>query len=267
MSNSHQHRVITALVLAPALVLIVFSANKFLLSAGFLLISILALCEYYSFFWPSGQKKFLKFFGALLAGILFGFATFKRLDFLLLGSLVAFWSCLLLFLYFYSKDSEKTCWADSQILLSGLVYIPFFLQLIIFLSPMEIMLVLLATAATDTGAFYAGKHLGRKKMWPAVSPKKTWVGSLGGLLVCLMVSVAWGGVFGTVSWWHWIWIGALLNLAAQSGDFFQSALKRHCRIKDSGTLLPGHGGMLDRIDSLLLSLPVYFILHIIYSPF
>ena len=267
MSNSHHSRILTALILVPLLAFVVFFNNRFLLSAFFLLISITAIREFYSFFWNSFEKKFFKLAGAILAGLLFCFATFKRFDLLLLGNLFVFWTCLLLFLYSYAQSPDKTSWADTQVLLSALIYIPFFLQFVLFLDPYEIAFVLLATTATDTGAFYTGKHLGKKKIWPAISPKKTWMGCFGGMLACILVASIWGSLLGSINWWHWLWIGFILNLAAQAGDFFQSALKRYCQIKDSGTLLPGHGGVLDRIDSLLLALPVYFGLHIIYSPF
>ena len=267
MQNSHLKRILTALALVPVLAFVVFANNRFLLSAFFLLISILAMLEYYSFFWKDKEKIVFKFSSALLAGIMFSLAIFKDPNFLLLGSLLAFWSSLLLYLYLFGKDPESNSWVDTQIQLSGLIYIPFALQLIIFLPPKAIILVLLATAGSDIGAFYTGKYLGKKKVWPAVSPKKTWMGCFGGFVACILVSLAWGVPLSSLNWWHWLWIALIINLAAQIGDFFQSALKRHCCIKDSGKLLPGHGGILDRIDSLLLSLPVYFGLHVVLSPF
>jgi phosphatidate cytidylyltransferase len=127
---------------------------------------------------------------------------------------------------------------------------------------METVLVLLASFASDTGAYYAGSWFGKRKIWPAISPKKTWAGSVGGALTCVAVCLILGFAvgdwpFGRASWGTWIALGLALNLASQFGDFFESALKRSLDAKDSGALLPGHGGVLDRIDSLLFAAPVY----------
>lgn len=123
------------------------------------------------------------------------------------------------------------------------------------MSAPEIALVLLTTFAADTGAYYAGSHIGGPKIWPSVSPKKTWAGSLGGLCLSIIVCTVIGMAFGAAHWTSFALLGAGLNLAAQLGDFFESALKRWRGVKDSGKVLPGHGGILDRIDSLLFTLP------------
>ena len=110
----------------------------------------------------------------------------------------------------------------------------------------------------DIGAYFAGKALGRHKLAPAVSPGKTWEGCAGGLLTALVVCSAmlllWRAEVG-------IWLGGIVILVGVSvlGDLFESAVKRSTGVKDSGTLLPGHGGVLDRIDSLLAVLPFFAI--------
>jgi phosphatidate cytidylyltransferase len=90
-----------------------------------------------------------------------------------------------------------------------------------------------------------------------VSPKKTWAGSWGGLACCTAGCLGLGLLWGLASWPAYLLLGLALGVAAQAGDFFESALKRHLDVKDSGRLLPGHGGVLDRIDSLLLVVPAY----------
>jgi phosphatidate cytidylyltransferase len=147
------------------------------------------------------------------------------------------------------------------------LYLPFLLRLFRTLSSTEIILVLLTTFAADTGAFYTGSHFGGPKIWPSLSPKKTWSGSLGGLICSVLVCTGVGLAAGAASWVPFALLGMALNFAAQTGDFFESALKRSRQIKDSGKILPGHGGILDRIDSLLFVLPLYCVLSAVYSFF
>ncbi len=110
---------------------------------------------------------------------------------------------------------------------------------------------------SDAGAYYSGRLIGGKKIWPAVSPNKTWAGTLGGLALAMAWSLLYGGVWGAASPGAWLALGAALNIAVQLGDFYESALKRAAGVKDSGALLPGHGGILDRIDGLLPATLVY----------
>jgi phosphatidate cytidylyltransferase len=106
---------------------------------------------------------------------------------------------------------------------------------------------------TDSAAFFTGRQLGGEKLAPDISPSKTWSGALGGLAL--------GATAGTLVWWFVadapLWIGAILSLLvsflAQLGDLSESAIKRHFRVKDSGDIIPGHGGLMDRLDSLTFS--------------
>ena len=123
------------------------------------------------------------------------------------------------------------------------------------------MLVLFTLAvvwAGDTLAYFVGKFLGRTKMAPALSPKKTWEGAAGNLLGSLIVGYCFarGLRFDPLPW---LVTATLANIAGQMGDLVESAYKRGAGVKDSGALLPGHGGMLDRIDSLILAAPVVWL--------
>jgi phosphatidate cytidylyltransferase len=109
----------------------------------------------------------------------------------------------------------------------------------------------------DTAAFFAGRWFGHHQMAPLISPKKTWEGAAGGLIFALI------GVFVCtlpigVAWYHVLAIGVLVSVAATLGDLAESLLKRDVGVKDSGTIMPGHGGILDRIDSLLFAILVVF---------
>ena len=126
-----------------------------------------------------------------------------------------------------------------------------------------LFLALFVAFATDIGAFFVGKSIGRYQLAPSVSPGKTWEGAFGGLITAIIASMSLG-LFLTISLpiWQGALIGAAVGLAAQAGDLFESKLKRISHVKDSGSIIPGHGGILDRLDSLLVSIPTVYYLAI-----
>lgn len=111
---------------------------------------------------------------------------------------------------------------------------------------------------SDTGAYLAGKNFGRTKLFERISPKKTVEGSLGGLVLSLGVAYGISYWFDDVTRVDWMVIALLIVVFGTFGDLFESLLKRNLMIKDSGTLLPGHGGVLDRFDGLFLAVPAVF---------
>ena len=116
----------------------------------------------------------------------------------------------------------------------------------------------------DTGAFLVGCTLGKHKLFPSISPKKIWEGFIGGLLLCMAAGVAfgmlWADYFGfRLGLVAWTGLAAVVSVFATWGDLIESMIKRNLSIKDSGNMIPGHGGILDRIDSLLLVMPASFI--------
>lgn len=130
----------------------------------------------------------------------------------------------------------------------------------------DLILLLAATMwVGDSAALYGGTWFGRHKLAPRVSPKKTWEGAVAGLLGSVAAALV-----ATVTWMQWmtaahaVGLACLLAVVGQVGDLYESALKRGADVKDSSALLPGHGGMLDRIDSLLFAAPVLFYYHRIW---
>jgi phosphatidate cytidylyltransferase len=122
------------------------------------------------------------------------------------------------------------------------------------------LFILLIIWANDTGAYFIGKNLGKRKLWPSISPNKTIEGSVGGVLVGLVVS----GIFGVLFPDIWtigyaLGLGLLISVLGQLGDLVESAIKRSTGTKDSGRILPGHGGVLDRFDSLIFT---YLVLQV-----
>jgi phosphatidate cytidylyltransferase len=164
--------------------------------------------------------------------------------------------------------------------LFGLIYIAYPLTLIPLLwkqedGPALVLFLMVCVWAGDTAALYFGRAFGKRKLAPRLSPGKTWVGSIASILGSMIAAgliiyisdilSAHGNTVLHISepLWQSLVLAAILNIAAQLGDLLESAIKRGAGVKDSGTMLPGHGGILDRIDALLLAAPVlWFILLI-----
>lgn len=122
-----------------------------------------------------------------------------------------------------------------------------------------ILLAILGTFAIDTGAYFVGRAIGRHKLAPKISPKKTWEGVLGGVAAAIGAVIALGAVFDLpLSIWEAALLGLALTISGVLGDLFESWLKRKANVKDSGRIIPGHGGILDRIDSLAPNLVVVY---------
>ena len=131
-----------------------------------------------------------------------------------------------------------------------------------------LIFALLTTFAADSGAYFVGRLLGRHKMAPNLSPGKTWEGAAGGLAAAaaaalLMTLLPDEYLNLQLDWWPPALIGIAVGIAAPAGDLLESALKRRAGVKDAGRLFPGHGGMLDRLDSLLLTLPLTYYLALL----
>ncbi|MGV3539707.1 MAG: phosphatidate cytidylyltransferase, partial [Rufibacter sp.] len=109
--------------------------------------------------------------------------------------------------------------------------------------------------ASDTGAYAAGKSFGKHKLFPRISPGKTWEGWVGGVVLSLVVAYVLSLFYQDLALEHWLGMAVLVSIFGVLGDLVESMLKRSLGVKDSGTLIPGHGGILDRFDSLILVVP------------
>jgi phosphatidate cytidylyltransferase len=151
------------------------------------------------------------------------------------------------------------------------VYVPFLAGFCVLLAvPADGALRVVAFIATvvcsDVGGYVAGVLFGRHPMAPTVSPKKSWEGFGGSLLACAIGGVCFLGFGFGAPWWQGVLYGVAIAFAATLGDLAESMIKRDLHVKDMGTLLPGHGGLMDRLDSLLLAAPVSYLLLTAFAP-
>lgn len=264
---SHIQRLISGLVMLAALGLCLYLGGwplRILIG----LAGLLGLWEFYQMCWPGRQSMLDKAVGLFCGLCLFlppqSALGFTLDSFFVLHALFLYAAIRFLVIYGSSKpDAPKADLGDQALLLLGVIYIPFSLRLALEIGLLHQLAVLLAVVASDTGAYYAGNFFGKHKIWPKVSPNKSTEGALGGLAGSTIVLGVFGffavgtpsgGLLGLLGW---ALAGLLLSLASQTGDFFESAIKRHYGVKDSSHLIPGHGGVLDRLDSLVFALPVY----------
>lgn len=261
--KGHNTRLITGISILLVLGLALYF-GAWLLFTVLLLVSLAAQFEFYDMFWPGKTYMLAEKIAGLMAGGGLVTAAF-------LNAWPAMTFCIIAagvlgaisFLIRYGSGREDAALPQSMLLLAGFAYVPLLLQMAFKLTSLEILLIIVAVTCSDAAAYYVGSVWGKRKIWPRVSPKKSVAGCVASLAACAVVVtllgiILWGGI-----WYLWTIAGVIINVMAQMGDFFESALKRSSNVKDSGNILPGHGGMLDRIDSFLFALPTYVLLKLL----
>lgn len=186
---------------------------------------------------------------------------------------VGWWLLALLWLRFFNFGAQPDSPARALKLLAGtLAILPAWASLVLLHASGDqghlwLLTALAVVWAADSGAYFAGRTFGRHKLAPRISPNKTWEGLFGGLLAGLLVATVFGLGFGVDAWQlvspaqlPWLLLVTVVAVfASVLGDLFESLLKRHAGAKDSGNIIPGHGGVLDRVDGVLAALPVFAI--------
>ena len=267
----HSRRVYTAVVFFPLFFVLVQYLHPTAFLTFVLVGILLAQYEYYRFHahraWlvPSAIVGSL---GSVGLGLSFYHGYQVSLPVGLAG-IVAVVGIGLLMTYIGSRTWGLT---DSIIILFGTAYIGWMLSHLILLRRLEygialIFFVFLVTWASDTAAYYVGSSFGTHKLTPRLSPGKTIEGAIAGLVGSVMMACI--AKFGFMPWLDLkdcLIVGLLLGSIGQAGDLFESRLKRHAGVKDSGTILPGHGGLLDRVDSLIFTAPVFYYYVVLIKP-
>ena len=176
---------------------------------------------------------------------------------------VLWWAGVPVVLAIYRPASGAAPWRLSALAFVGpIVLVPAWYATVALhaINPLLLLFLLFMIAAADSGAYFAGRRFGRHKLAPAISPGKTREGLLGGLAAVAGCGIIGIWAFGVppALWFYFVALCLLTALVSVAGDLFESVLKREAGVKDSGQLLPGHGGILDRIDSLSAAAPVFF---------
>lgn len=172
---------------------------------------------------------------------------------------------VLLLLLFTVGSKNRFTFDDAGFLLLAIVYVGigfYYMYETRAINVVYIFFALCTIWATDSGAYFVGRSFGKRKLWPDISPNKTIEGFFGGLLFGIIVGVLFY-IFTEIdtSFVKLLWMSVVVSIFGQLGDLVQSAYKRHYGVKDSGKLLPGHGGILDRMDSLIFILPILHLFH------
>ena len=276
-------RILTALVLIPAVVALVWWGPPAVIAAAAGLVAILAVVEFFHLANRMGLRAFRKwtiFSTALLfyAQYSLGLVETRTLSGGVslvrdaAGGVVSVEAVLLVFLFGCVAVGIATRHPLADVLPSmaasaaALIFIALPFSYLVRINETErlgrelVLFTLCLIWAGDMLAYFVGRSLGRMPMAPVLSPKKTWEGAMGNMIASLLVGVLFA------RWMQMdaltlMLIAGLANIAGQMGDLIESAYKRGAAVKDSGTLVPGHGGVLDRIDSLILAAPVVWALY------
>jgi len=270
-------RVLTAAVLIPVVLAIIFLAPVPVFALFVAAIALLAAREYLGLLKSYGMEPFFNatyivigfvFLIAVIVGIqrpglIPRSALIFFLPVLAIGTLAVFALAM-------RRSDLRAAFPSAALSMTGVLYVAFPLLLIVetvlrakfdMRGRMTVLILLLFVWIGDTAAYYAGRAFGRHKMAPRISPGKTWEGAVASVLGAAAVGVLAWQLLPRYGWGddttlaNWIVLAIVVNVAAQAGDLVESMIKRGAGVKDSGSLLPGHGGMLDRIDALLFAAP------------
>jgi len=265
-------RVITALWGIPLLVAVVWFGEPWNPTLFTVFVAVWALLAAFEFYRLVATSKVspLTYFG-LVCVLLFIVgrnpdvlsALEPHFDIDLITPLLLTATAVLSFVWLLARRQKEGAFAGWAWTMAGILYIGWLLSYLVSLRGLEdgrnwIFLALFTTFASDTTAFFVGRALGRHPLAPNISPGKTWEGAVGGVLGAVLVSLFF--VLPTplslnpyINWGQAILLGLLVSVFGQIGDLTESLLKRNMGVKDSGTLIPGHGGVLDRVDSIVFA--------------
>jgi phosphatidate cytidylyltransferase len=269
-----KRRIITSAILIPLVVAMVWFDQPMpwftLLAAGW---GAGAVHEFYGIVKRSKGLSPLTYFGMLWV-VLFIVSHYLdkisypgHIDVRFLLLTIAIMLPLIILLWRRGKENAFADWAWT---VAGILYIGWLLSYYVELRSLVdgrgwVFLAMLSTFASDASAYFTGRALGRNKLAPYISPKKTWEGAIGGVLGAIVASVILVILFRLpLLWWGAIIAGILISVFGQLGDLVKSLFKRNMAVKDSGKVLPGHGGLLDRMDSLAFAgvLVYYFVIFL-----
>ncbi|HTG81124.1 MAG TPA: phosphatidate cytidylyltransferase [Geobacteraceae bacterium] len=255
-----KQRVLTAAVALPLLILLVLKGSFVLFSCFILVIALLGLDEFYRMALPERkiEGKVAALGGALMLLVFLsrnqGYILFVLTTLVLLSFII---------FLFRIRDIRQSA-GEAAMFLMGILYVPVLLGHLVLLRGLPhghhwILLLLVIVMAGDSGAYFIGRSYGKRKLYPIVSPNKSMEGAIGGVVGSILGAViARSTFFPELTGADAVSTALLLGITGQIGDLFESMLKRSYGVKDSGVIVPGHGGILDRLDSILFAAPAAY---------
>ncbi len=252
-------RIVTGVVLAGGVAAVVLLGPPWLVAALFVVVAALALEEFYALTLPERPLER----HAMTAGIALSLTAAAA--FPSVGGLAFMVTAFTLpgLLVLSRPEPLDRAHERLAILWGGALYVglPFAMGLALLGAPALIFTLIAIVAGGDTGAYFVGRALGRHKLYPKISPKKTVEGAIGGLVASVVLVLVIDALSGLgMSTGRLILVAVATGAMGQAGDLVESTVKRAVGVKDSGTLLPGHGGILDRIDGILFGLPIFVLM-------
>jgi phosphatidate cytidylyltransferase len=243
-------RIAAALVLAPAAIAIAWAGGWFW--SGVVTLTAIGLYVEWLMIVGAAQKTRVVAAGIVALAASGLCLALGRLDISLAALALGLVGVVLLSVKKRGWVAAGFCYAAAGEIASVLV------RLDIVAGFVALILIFLIVWVTDIGGYFAGRGIGGPKLWPRVSPKKTWAGAIGGFIASLAIAAgfaAWCKIDGfTLEMGPLLLLGAVLSVASQLGDLFESAVKRRFGVKDSSQIIPGHGGLLDRLDGLVAAI-------------
>ncbi|MBA4697101.1 MAG: phosphatidate cytidylyltransferase [Legionella sp.] len=254
-------RLITTLLLTPLVLLLIFYANSLVIAAVILLLGLLCGLEWIALV-PLKSIFCRMLFMLALLGMIGLIYILSPLDWWM-GIGLTIWAAIVLSVLFFPQ-SQKIWGYRGNVALMGLILLPVFMHSLLALyhqtQGKDLVVYLLCIVwMSDIGAYLVGKYYGQHRLIPAVSPGKTWEGGLGGFILAFAAALIGHIYFQQYKLVPWITLAMVVIITAMFGDLAISMLKRRVHLKDTGNLLPGHGGMLDRLDSLLFAGPCFYV--------
>ncbi|MEW6599565.1 MAG: phosphatidate cytidylyltransferase [Nitrospirota bacterium] len=260
MSGVVKRHIIAALFLPVFIAYLYYLPPMPYFMALLLVVGITALWEFYAMYRVPAR---LSLPGVLLGGLLLYLACIYR-SFLPEGLFISL--CVLMLISLFARRDPSGCMTEMGPLVTGLFYVGIFLSFqwslrLEDLGREYVFMLYTCVWLADAGAFYIGTYMGRNKLYPSVSPNKTWEGAYGSLIGGALGAVIITKIFNMpVSLTAAAATGAVMGVTALLGDLVESMFKRDAGVKDSGVFIPGHGGMLDKLDGMLVSGPVLYLI-------
>jgi len=259
----HAKRWLTAVIAVPCLIYVIGVGPRWLFHILLLVVALRGLIEFYRFTSPELPRPVRWVIYTVSFGVFLLTSGGNQSVIPVAAFLWAVMPMVCSMLTYQPGAGHSTDSLGKAALAPFYVCLPLILLMMMDRFPggrLWVFFLLSVVFASDTGAFYIGRILGKHKLHPSVSPGKTWEGAIGGLVLSTLIACVWIR-YSTLhpSGWQIVVLALLLSSASQVGDLVESMLKRNHQVKDSGRILPGHGGVLDRIDGLLFSIPVQYV--------